>query len=131
MENLNKSGLEPRGRAVLIRAFKTKKAGGMIEIPDVVDQSTAMVETRAEVIACGPEAWKDESEPRALPGDKVMVTKFAGFLAKGPADGQIYRLVNDRDIFCRITADAGVTALAEENVLSRIPVEVMMGGANV
>jgi len=31
------------------------------------------------------------------------VTKFAGFMAKGPKDGQMYRLVNDRDIFCAIT----------------------------
>jgi hypothetical protein len=24
-------------------------------------------------------------------------------MAKGPADGEMYRLVNDRDIFCAIT----------------------------
>jgi co-chaperonin GroES (HSP10) len=36
-------------------------------------------------------------------GDRVLVTQFAGMMAKGPADGQMYRLVNDRDIFCAIT----------------------------
>lgn len=72
-------------------------------LPDSVQGRMSMVDNRAVVVAVGPSAWHDEPAPRAAVGDRVLVTKFAGFMAKGPADGQMYRLVNDRDIFCAIT----------------------------
>lgn len=79
----------------------------MIELPDAVQGRMAMVDTRAVVIAIGPSAWHDEPQARAKVGEKVLVTAFAGFMAKGPKDGQQYRLVNDRDIFCAITDEEG------------------------
>lgn len=100
---INTSGLDPRGVAVLIQTYEPERKGSLIEIPDNVKGRMDMVDSRATVIAVGPQAWYDEQGPRAVPGDKVLVTKFAGFMAKGPADGQMYRLVNDRDIFCAIT----------------------------
>lgn len=100
---VNPSGLEPRGVAVLIKTYEPERKGAMIEIPDNVAGRMSMVDNRAIVIAVGPSAWHDEPTPRAQVGEKVLVTKFAGFMAKGPKDGQIYRLVNDRDIFCAIT----------------------------
>ena len=63
-----------------------------------------MVEQRAVVVEVGPACWPDEPA-RAQPGDRVLISKLAGYLAKGPADGKLYRLVNDRDIFAKITAD--------------------------
>lgn len=78
----------------------------MIELPYDVQNRMAMVDNRAVVVEVGQSAWDDEVAPRAVPGDKVLVTKFAGFMATGPADGQMYRLVNDRDIFCAITQEA-------------------------
>lgn len=105
MENL--SGLAPRGVAVLIKMYEPERKGGLIEIPDAVQGRQSMLENRAIVVAVGPSAWHDEPTPRAAVGEKVFVTKFAGFMAKGPADGEMYRLVNDRDIFCAIT-DEGV-----------------------
>ena len=101
MENL--SGLDPRGVAVLIKTYEPERKGGLIEIPEAVASRSMMVDSRAVVVAVGPNAWHDEPSPRAAVGEKVLVTKFAGFMAKGPADGQMYRLVNDRDIFCAIT----------------------------
>jgi co-chaperonin GroES (HSP10) len=101
MENL--SGLEPRGVAVLVKTYEPERKGGYIVIPDSVQGRMAMVDNRAIVVAVGPAAWQDESEPRAAVGDKVLITKFSGFMAKGPRDGEMYRLVNDRDIFCAIT----------------------------
>lgn len=101
MENL--SGLDPRGVAVLIRAYEPERKGGLIELPAEVAGRMAMLEHRAVVIAIGPNAWHDEPSPRAAVGDKVLVTKHAGFMAKGPLDGKQYRLVNDRDLFCVIT----------------------------
>lgn len=104
-EVVNRSGLRPAGRAVLVQAYepeldRAKKVTNLI-IPETVRERTAILENRARVIAVGAAAWSDESEPRAKVGDLVLVTKFAGFVAPG-SDGQAYRLVNDRDIFCVI-----------------------------
>ena len=100
---LNTSGLEPRGVAVLIKPYEPERKGAQIVLPDSVQGRMSMVDNRAVVVAVGPSAWHDEPSPRAAVGDKVLVTKFAGFMAKGPQDGEMYRLVNDRDIFCCIT----------------------------
>ena len=104
MTKENQSGLKPLGRAVLVRMYEPSKKG-LIEIPKDVRASTALMEQRATVIEIGPECWSDEQEPRAEPGDKVLVTRLAGYQAVGPFDGELYRLVNDRDIFCKITKE--------------------------
>jgi len=101
MSDLNKSGLAPLGRAVLIKIYEPERQGSLIEIPDFVQERGAAVETRAVVLAVGPACWPDEPA-RAVPGDKVLISKLAGFVAKGTKDGQVYRFVNDRDIFARI-----------------------------
>jgi co-chaperonin GroES (HSP10) len=101
----NNSGLEPVGVAVLIKMYEPERKDGMIVIPDAVQGKMAQVDVRATVVAVGPGAWEEEKRPRAAPGDRVMVTKFAGFIAKGPKDGQLYRLINDRDIFCKIVEE--------------------------
>ena len=92
---------------MLIKAYEPERKGAQIVLPDSVQGRMAMVDNRAVVVAVGPSAWSDEPAPRALVGDRVLVTKFAGFQAKGPRDGEIYRLVNDRDIFCKITHEEG------------------------
>ena len=99
----NPSGLAPAGVAVLVKLYEPERKGAQIVIPDAVQGRLAMVDNRATVIAIGPSAWHDEPFPRAKVGDKVLITKFAGFVAKGPKDSELYRLVNDRDIFCVIT----------------------------
>lgn len=83
-------------------------AAGKIMIPEHVAASMGVLNNRAIVIAIGADAWSDEKEPRAAVGDKVIVTKLAGAQAIGPADGLQYRLVNDRDIYCVITAELKV-----------------------
>ena len=102
----NKSGLEPRGVAILVEMYEPERKGGQIVIPDEIKGRMSMVDCRAPVVAIGPSAWHDEPSPRAKVGERVLVTKFAGFQAKGPADGKMYRLVNDRDIFCAITEES-------------------------
>lgn len=79
--------------------------GKLIQIPDHVRQQSSIMEQQAEVVAVGACAWEDEKEPRAKPGDKVIITKMAGYVAKGPLDGKLYRLINDREIFCKITGE--------------------------
>ena len=103
MQTTNLSGLVPLGRAVLLREYAPERKTSVIIIPDSVKANMQSVENRAVVVECGPECWREEREPRARPGDRVMVAKFSGHLATGPADGKLYRIVNDRDIFTAIT----------------------------
>lgn len=98
----NETGLHPLGLAVLIEPYEPETKSSIIALPDTVKQKFAMVEARGIVIEVGPEAWSDEKTPRAKPGDKVLVTKYAGYAAQSPRDGKLYRLVNDRDVFCAI-----------------------------
>lgn len=105
----NPSGLRPAGRAVLVKAHEPEldraKRETKLIIPQTVGEKTILLENRARVIAIGAAAWDDEPEPRAKVGDIVLITKFAGFVTLG-ADGELYRLVNDRDIFCVIEKEA-------------------------
>jgi len=102
----NESGLRPVGVAVLVQPYEPEIKKGLIVMPETVQERSAMVETRAVVIEVGPAAWADEPAPRAIPGDKVLISKFAGAMAKGTKDGKAYRLVNDRDIYCRIEVES-------------------------
>jgi co-chaperonin GroES (HSP10) len=106
LKTTNTSGLEPLGRAVLVRHYVPEQKGMMIQLPDSVKERTLMVEQRAIVVAVGPACWPDEP-PRAAVGDRVLISKLAGYMAKGPRDGEIYQFVNDRDVFARITEEEG------------------------
>lgn len=97
----NKSGLRPKGHAVLVMPIELEEMkASLIHIPAEVRSSSAAMEHRVLVVEVGSECWADEKEPRCQVGDKVMVTRFAGFVAVGPKDEKVYRLVNDRDVFC-------------------------------
>lgn len=100
----NKSGLEPLGRAVLVEHYEPEKKDSLIELPDTIKDRSLMVEQRAVVVSVGPACWPDEPA-RARVGDKVLISRMAGYMAVGPADGRRYRLVNDRDIFAKITEE--------------------------
>lgn len=104
-QKANTSGLLPLGRAVLIEPYEPEIQVSRLVLPPTVRERTAMVEQRATVIAVGPECWREESSPRAKPGDKVVVSRYAGWLAVGPADGRTYRMVNANDIFAMITEE--------------------------
>lgn len=102
VSNINTSGLQPFGHAVLVEPYEPEIKRGIIAIPDTVSERTKMVETRARVIAIGPAAWDDEAQPRALPGQIVLISKYDGTLAQGPKDGKTYRLVSDKAIYCGV-----------------------------
>ena len=107
MQLINESGLKPLGRAVLVRMVELEELKtSLIQIPEHVRRNSSVMEQRAEVVEVGPACWEDEKIRRCEPGDRVIVTKMAGYVARGPADGKLYRLVNDRDIFCQITKEA-------------------------
>lgn len=101
----NKSGLKPLGRAILVKPYEPDLKESIIEIPDSVKARQQSIEQRAIVIEAGPGAWEGEPTPRAKPGDKVLLSGFAGYMAKGTADNEQYRFVNDRDIFAQIEVE--------------------------
>lgn len=101
----NESGLVPCARAVLIRPYTPERKEGLIVLPDEVMGRDQMIEQRAVVVEIGPDAWKGEDQPRCKVGDKVLVSAYAGYMAKGTKDGKQYRFVNDRDIFAIIEVE--------------------------
>lgn len=105
-ETVNGSGYLPVGRAVLIKPYEVEKLSSIIEIPESLKSRTTMLEQKATVLAVGASCWHDEPSPRAAVGDHVIVTKFAGHQLVGN-DGQLYRLINDRDIFARTEVNHG------------------------
>jgi co-chaperonin GroES (HSP10) len=110
---INKSGLHPQGHAVLLEPYEpeVKIWSDTLIIPDAVRESLQVLENRQVVVEIGPEAWADEKEPRARVGDVVLITKHAGFVSTG-ADGRLYRMVNGREVFCRIDEKAFAAARA-------------------
>lgn len=109
---LNKSGLKPLGQAVLVKPFEPAIKKGRIELPGSVIERYATLEQRVVVIEVGPEAWKNEGfrlfgillwrRPRAVPGDKVMVSKYGGQVVKSPLDGETYRMINGNDFYAKL-----------------------------
>lgn len=100
----NESGLEPLGFAVLLEHYQPERKESLIVMPESVEDRSALIEQRAVVVAVGPEAWKRETFPRAVPGDRVLVSKLAGYMAKGE-DGKSYRFVNDQDVFAKLVGE--------------------------
>ena len=98
MTNLNMSGWSPAGRAVLVKPDEVTQKKSTIVLPQTVTDRTKMMQDRAIVVEVGPEAWCEESEKRAKPGDRVILAAFSGYLLEGE-DGVLYRFVNERDIF--------------------------------
>jgi co-chaperonin GroES (HSP10) len=99
---INRSGVKPLGRAVLVEYYEPERKQTTIYIPEKVREHEVLVEQRAVVLEIGPAAWPDEP-PRAKVGDRVLIARMSGYALKGPADGRLYRIVNDRDIFAAIT----------------------------
>jgi co-chaperonin GroES (HSP10) len=108
MAIVNTSGIKPKGVSVLVLPYEPELKGTALYIPPKVKTAMGVLENRVIVVEVGPAAWADEDEPRAKAGDKVFVTKHAGFTATGPADGLEYRLVSDRDIFAQITDEVAL-----------------------
>ena len=108
----NRSGLKPVGFAVLVQHFEPEKKESLIVMPQNVSDRNSMIEQRAVVIEVGDEAWKGE-KPRAKPGDKVLISKNSGYLARGIHDNELYRIVNDQDIFALIEDDKSGKPMSE------------------
>lgn len=98
---MNESGLEPRGRCVLVQPEELDIQKGLIQVLDSTVNEAHMLQMRVRVVEVGPYCWPDEPEPRATASDIVMIAKMSGSLVTG-LDGKKYRAINDRDIFIRV-----------------------------
>ncbi len=94
------SGLTPLGHAVLVETYDPEVEKSEIFLTEGAQRGMKSLENRARVVAVGPSAWADEPQPRAVIGDLVLLANYAGVIVKGVRDGKLYRIVNDRDIYC-------------------------------
>lgn len=104
----NTSGVAPLGRAVLVEYYEPERKGSLIIVPESVRKGEVLIEQRAVVVEIGPACWPDEPV-RARIGDRVLIARLSGYAMTGPADGKLYRIVNDRDIFARIDHEENLT----------------------
>jgi co-chaperonin GroES (HSP10) len=88
----------------LVEYYEPERRESIIAIPDHVRDKEVLMEQRAVVVEVGPACWPDEP-PRVKPGDRVLIAKYSGYAFKGTQDGKNYRMVNDRDIFAKITEE--------------------------
>jgi co-chaperonin GroES (HSP10) len=104
MEVKNESGLRPLGRAILLEHYEPERKESMIVIPENVKDRTVLLEQRATVVELGSHCYPDEPQ-RCYPGDRVLISRMAGYVCHGPADGKRYVMVNDRDVFAQIVKE--------------------------
>jgi chaperonin GroES len=102
----NPSGIWPTEYKVLIRPklLDEKTKGGII-IPENTKEREEHAQIEGVLVAVSPfaftyeEGWPDDAKPQ--PGDRVFFAKYAGTRVKG-RDGEIYAVVNDRDVWAVI-----------------------------
>lgn len=99
----NETGLHPLGHAILI-APDESQLSDIIVLPEAEREKALMNMTIGKIVEIGPSAWMDEPIPRALPGEMVTISKFAGAILVGK-DGKPYRVVNCDDVYCRRDSD--------------------------
>ena len=95
----NESGIKPVEFKVLIKPIEVEeKTKGGIILPQQTKEREAYAQQEGLLVAVGAIAFTEPDwleKPR--PGDKVLFDKFAGGTVTG-RDGQMYRLINDKEI---------------------------------
>lgn len=94
----NTSGILPAGYRILILADKVEEMSpGGIVIRDKEIKLFQHAQQVGEIIALGPCAYEDQSQPWCAVGDRVIFNRYAGDFIPG-IDGQEYMLSNDKDV---------------------------------
>lgn len=98
-------GFEPANNKVVVLPDSVPKySAGGIAMPDDLVEKEEYAQIFAQLVAIGPDAWKDRKTPPAGVGDRVMIAKFTGQLFTG-ADGRRYRVIHDLDIIGKVTKE--------------------------
>lgn len=95
----NESGMRPVEYKVLVKLDPTeeKTAGGII-IPEQRQERNQMAETYATLIEVGGNAFEDWKPPIPKPGDRILISKYAGQTPKAGDTDDLYRLCVDKDV---------------------------------
>lgn len=118
-ELAKKHGIYPRGVAVLVKPYDPVRTKSAIFVPKSASDKLDMADQMVIFIQAGPLAWNEEKDdegnviPRAVPGEVCLVTRHAGLMLKSPRNGEMYRMMNDRDVFCAIDDPAQFLDAAE------------------
>ena len=107
----NESGIAPVEFKVLVKpdTVKKKTAGGIL-LPDDPREREGWAQVMGTLVAKGESAFSDWSlaeKMRLKPGARVYFSKYQGILMTG-ADGDDYRLCNDKDIGAIIEDEAAL-----------------------
>jgi chaperonin GroES len=109
----------PAGHRVLVQVQKIEeKTESGLYLPETSREAEQLACQVGKVDALGENAWKsfDGGEIWAKPGDKVLISSYAGFEVCSILDGKtiFYRIVNDSDIICYVKEKE------EANILMRL-----------
>ena len=102
----NESGLQPVEDKVLLLPDKVSDMAGQFLVkPDIVKAQEQMAQVRATLIAIGSNAFENWDEPIPKIGNRVYVCRYAGIDGIKGADGEIYKICDQRDITAIIIED--------------------------
>jgi len=92
--------MRPVDFKVKVKMDKPEEKIGSIYIPDSVQDSHQIEQDMGEIIDMGGRACADFGEPVPEIGDRVMVSRHAGFIMyEGSGkDKVMYKIINDKDI---------------------------------
>ena len=90
----------PAGHRVLVKIDEVEeKTNGGIFIPKTSQEQQEEAGIFGTLVAVGETAWKDfGGKAWAAVGDRVMIAKYGGFVAKEPGSSEKFRILNDEDI---------------------------------
>lgn len=94
----NQSGIQPVEYRVLIKPdpVETTSAGGIVLTTVTQKEREQQAQVKGTLVAVGGNAFEDWNDA-PKPGDRVIIAKYAGLVTPG-ADGEDYRLCNDKDV---------------------------------
>lgn len=107
MQQLNASGVQPLDLRVLVKpdSIEQVSKGGII-LPPSTTEADKFAMQKGTLVAVGENAWEEAASrssafSKPVPGDRVMIGKYAGVRIKG-IDGDDYVLMNDEDVIGRL-----------------------------
>ncbi len=91
--------ITPTGHHVIVKLkeIERKSAGGIILAEQSVKKEQAGGQF-ATVLAVGPTAWAEYSEPWARVGDTVVTKRYPGAQYDYDGDDKLHRIINDDEI---------------------------------
>lgn len=116
---MNTTGIEPTEFNVLVKIQKVEaRTAGGLHLPDTKVQRDIALNTRGVLVAASPLAfsyddWKGSEGSIPQIGDTVIISKGAGVFIDDVGDGEVYRLLKDKDV-CAVVRPVKVAKTREK-----------------